>query len=88
MQPTEGTDTACAALYRYFLLIYNGKLYCFELIVFSSWLLAFYERYDQVYGFPAEQLSCKTWLLNKISIVSINCCQLPRGLSVHFKYEA
>ena len=54
MQQAEGTDTACAALYPNFLLIYNRNVFCFNLIVLSSGFLALYERYDQTYGFQAE----------------------------------
>ena len=79
MQQAEGTDTACAALYPNFLLIYNRNVFCFNLIVLSSGFLALYERYDQTYGFQAEYLSCKTRLLNTIPIVSVNLCQLPRA---------
>jgi hypothetical protein len=86
MQPAEGTDTACAALYPNFLLIYNRNVCCFDLIMLASGLLALNERYDQIYGFQAEQLSCKTRLLNTIPIVSVNLCQLPRACP--FKCES
>ena len=59
MQPAEGTDTACAALYPNFLLIYNCNVFCFDLIVLSSGLLALYGSTTRFLAFQQSSIDAK-----------------------------